>query len=354
METLSAIISRIQPLNTDLIKQGQQYCDSLAKPLGALGKMENIYARLYAMFHGRIRLDKKIVIVFVADNGICQEGISANPQSTTYQVGQNMLQGKAGINIIAEQVGADVSIVDIGCLQDLDRQAIHKVMYGTKNALQEPAMSEKEALQAIMVGYQHTKDLMKKGYTVFGTGEMGVGNTTTSVALISQLLHLPSSEVVGFGAGISNETLKHKANIIEQMIDRHQPYADAFDVARKVGGLDILGMVGTYLACAEQQCPFVVDGVISIAALLVAQQLNPNVLDYAFASHQSTEPGYRSVSAYLQLDPLLVMDMRLGEGTGCPLAFFLLDTSVKTIQTMPSFAHANLKREDYVDIRENK
>ncbi|MBF0779547.1 MULTISPECIES: nicotinate-nucleotide--dimethylbenzimidazole phosphoribosyltransferase [unclassified Granulicatella] len=351
---INHVLENIQKIDHVYIQQARKYCDNLAKPLGALGKLEDIYCRLYAMFCGKIIIDKKIVIVYVADNGICQEGISANPQVTTYQVGKNMLEGNAGINIMTKQVGADVSIVDIGCLQDLSSFSNQKVRYGTENALKRPALTKKEALRAIQVGYEHTLQLIEQGYTVFGTGEMGVGNTTTSVAVISQLLSKDAQEIVGFGAGINQETLAHKAQIIKRMIEHNAPYEDALDVARKVGGLDILGMVGTYLACAKHQLPFVIDGVISIAALLVAHALNESVLDYAFASHCSTEPGYQVVSEFLNLSPMLQLDMRLGEGTGCPLLFFLMDMAKQTMETMPSFKTAHLNKDDYVDIRNKK
>lgn len=351
MRRLQKIIESIQPLDQKKVQLGKLHCDQLAKPLGALGKLESIYARLYAMFEGDIQLDKQIVIVYVADNGIADEGVSSNPQETTAIVARNILAGKTGLCAISQHVGSDVCVVDIGCKEDIVPSGKDKIHFGTRNMLLEPALTREEAIEAILVGYQKTVDLIGQGYTLFGTGEMGIGNTTTSAAVMSVLLNKRAEEVTGYGAGLTQDMKTHKARIIQTCIEKYAPYEDVLDVVAKVGGLDLLGMVGTYLACANHQLPCVVDGVISITGLLIARHLAPCVVDYCFASHSSTEPGYQIVCRELELSPMLTMEMRLGEGSGCPLAFFLMSTAAYTMEHMPTFEEGKLKKEDYIDIR---
>lgn len=353
MTNLETIIESIRPLEKDRLLQGKLLCDQLAKPLGALGKMETLYTRLRAMFDEEIKLDKKIVMVYVADNGVVAEGVSANPQETTYTVAKNILASRTGLCAISEHVGSEVAVIDIGCKKAIYDCESDKILSGTGNILHEPAMSRKEAVAAILVGYRKTLDLIEQGYTLFGTGEMGIGNTTTSAAVISALLDVPAERVTGYGAGLTDAMKQHKTVVIAQALERHAPYQDVLDVVAKVGGLDMLGMAGTYLACAQHSLPCVVDGLISIAGLLIASRLTPVVLDYCFASHVSTEPGYALVCEHLGLEPMLLMDMRLGEGSGCPLAFFLMENAVYTIQHMPTFTEANLLKDDYIDIRQD-
>ena len=350
MKELQYILSNISPLDKRRLEEGQAICDSLAKPLGSLGKMEGIYQRLYAMFNLEIPL-KKIVMVYVSDNGVIAEGVSSNPQETTYIVAKNILKGESGIGAISSHVGSDVTLIDIGCVRDVYTPASDKIAYGTKNILQEPAMTREQAMSAILVGYEKTKSLIKEGYQVFGTGEMGIGNTTTSVAVISALLNIEAQEIVGYGAGLTQAMLNHKSTIIQEAVNLHKPFEDVLDIVAKVGGFDMLGMAGTHLACAEYKKPCVIDGLISITGALIASRLCPHILDYCFTSHCSTEPGYQLVCQELQLEPMLLMDMRLGEGSGCPLAFFLIENAVYTIEHMPKFSNSQLKKEDYIDIR---
>ncbi|MGT2757582.1 nicotinate-nucleotide--dimethylbenzimidazole phosphoribosyltransferase [Streptococcus ovuberis] len=351
MDDLLELIQGISPMNHAKRAAGQAWCDRLAKPPGALGQLELIYARLYALFDGIIDLEKKIVLVYVADNGIVEEQVSANPQETTYIVAQNMLAGQTGLCAISRHVGSDLCVVDIGCKRDIYPSVEDKVMPGTKNFRHQAAMSRDEAIKAIMVGYRRTCALMEEGYCLFGTGEMGIGNTTTSAAVISVLLDKDPFEVTGYGAGLTEDSKHHKAMIIQEAIAHHAPYEDVLDVVAKVGGLDMLGMVGTYLACARHSYPCVVDGLISATGLLIASRLAPAVLDYAFASHLSTEPGYAMICQELGLQPMLQLGMRLGEGSGCPLAFFIMENAVYTMEHMPTFAQGHLNPDDYVDIR---
>lgn len=349
---LNEILAAIKRLDEQKVRQGQDFCDQLAKPLGALGKMETIYARLYAMFDGRVNLTKKAVLVYVADNGVVVEGVSSNPQETTYIVARNMLKGQTGLCAISQHVGSSVIVVDIGCQRDVFSFPGQKVCHGTGNILREPAMTREACLRAIEVGYQETVALIQQGYQLFGTGEMGVGNTTTSAAVISAILDLDPALVTGYGAGLTEEMKAHKTAVVRGALCQHDPYGDVLDVVCKLGGLDMLGMVGTYLACAHYQKPCVIDGLISVTGALIASRLQPAVLDYCFASHVSTEPGYLIVCKELGLDPMLLMDMHLGEGSGCPLAFFLMETAVYTIEHMPTFEEGHLNKEDYIDHRD--
>ena len=350
-DELNQILKNIVPIDAKALEEGKNYCDRLAKPLGALGKMEKMYARLHAMFPDNIKLTKKMVMIYVADNGVCDEGISSNPIETTFIVANNIRNGKAGVANIAEYAGSDICVIDIGCKSPIYPDNPDHILNGTRNMLKEPAMTRQEALEAILVGYRRTVELINQGYTLFGTGEMGVGNTTTSASVIAATLGLPAQEVAGYGAGVTEKMKAHKTAVIQEAVTNHAPYSDMIDLVSKVGGLDMLGMVGTYLACAQHQLPCVIDGLISLTGLLIASQLKKEVLDYCFPSHCSTEPGYRIVSDYLGLSPMLQMDMRLGEGSGCPLAFFLMESSVYTIEHMPTFEEGKLDRDDYVDIR---
>lgn len=348
---LDNIVSAIKPLDWKKVTEGQVFCDRLAKPLGSLGKLETIYARLYAMFDGNIDLTQKVVMVYAADNGVVAEGISANPQETTYIVSKNMLLGRTGLGAIARYTKADIHLVDIGCCQDILPGQGSKVSYGTANMMLQAAMSKEDCIKAILIGYKETVTLIQRGYRLFGTGEMGIGNTTTSAAVISASLGLDPAEVTGYGAGLTDEMKRHKVNIIQKAIAKHAPYNDILDIVSKVGGLDMLGIAGTFLACAQYQLPCLVDGLISLTGLWIASQLSPHVLDYSFASHISTEPAYDIVSKRLNLQPMLLLDMRLGEGAGCPLAFSLMEIAVYTMEQMPTFEEGQLRRTDYIDIR---
>lgn len=350
-EELNQILEKIVPINATALEEGVKVCDRLAKPLGALGKMEKMYAKLYAMFPNKIQLSKKIVMIYVADNGICEEGISSNPIETTFIVANNIRNGKAGVCNIAEHAGSDICVIDIGCKSPIYSDNPDHVLHGTRNMLKDAAMTREQAMEAILVGYRRTVEKIHQGYTLFGTGEMGVGNTTTSAAVIAATLGIPAQKVTGYGAGVTEEMKAHKTAVIQEAVTNHAPFSDIIDLVSKVGGLDMLGMVGTYLACAQYQLPCVIDGLISLTGLLIASQLKKEVLDYCFPSHCSTEPGYQIVSDYLGLSPMLQMDMRLGEGSGCPLAFFLMESSVYTIERMPTFEEGKLDRDDYVDIR---
>lgn len=333
-------------------KLAEAYCNDLAVPPGALGQLEKIYKKIYAISQGKITVDQPGVLVYVSDNGICESGVSSNPVSTTYQVGTNMLEGKAVINLLAKQTNSLLEIVDIGCLTDLSQNCELKVSYGTKNFEKEPAMSRLEAGRALIAGIKKAEEKIEQGWNIVGTGEMGVGNTTTSAAVITLLLDRKLEEVIGLGAGLTEDGYKRKKKILQDALLYHQPFKDGLDIARKVGGYDILAIAGTFIACSKHQVPCVVDGVISMAGLLVALTFSKSILDYTFVSHVSMEPGYQLAIKELALEPLFHFQMRLGEGSGCPFLFQFIQTACYTIQNMSSFKEAGLKSQDYVDVRE--
>lgn len=354
MKKLEEILEKIQPVSQTALLEGQEHCDRLAKPFGSLGKLELIYSRLFAIFSQKINLSKKVILVYVADNGVVDEGISSNPQETTAQVALNMKKGMSGVCVLSSFVGNVVKVIDIGCKKDLGGDYGPKIRYGTGNIRKEAAMTLDEAEAAIMVGFEAAKEAIQGGFTVLGTGEMGIGNTTTSVALISALLDLDPEGLTGYGAGLTEKMRVHKIQVIKDSLALHSKKTDPLEIASCVGGLDILGIAGTFLAAAYYKVPCVVDGLISIAGLLLAYKLNPVVMDYVVGSHYSKEPAFQAVADYLGLKPMFDLDMRLGEGSGCPLAFQLMDTAVYTIEHMPTFEDCFLKPEDYIDIREER
>ena len=214
-----------------------------------------MYARLHAMFPDNIQLTKKMVMIYVADNGVCDEGISSNPIETTFIVATILEMGKQGWLILLNMRVQIFCVIDIGCKAQSILDNPDHILNGTRNMLKEPAMTRQEALEAILVGYRRTVELINQGYTLFGTGEMGVGNTTTSASVIAATLGLPAQEVAGYGAGVTEKMKAHKTAVIQESVTSHAPYSDMIDLVSKVGGLDMLGMVGTYLACAQHQLP---------------------------------------------------------------------------------------------------
>ncbi|CAM3257695.1 nicotinate-nucleotide--dimethylbenzimidazole phosphoribosyltransferase [Vagococcus fessus] len=328
-------------------------CSEMAVPPGAFGHMETLYKKIYSITKGKVKVDKPGILVYVSDNGICEAGVSNNPTSTTYQVGRNMLEGKAAINLLSEKIENQLEIVDVGCLTDLEESVTTKVSYGTNNFLEMPAMTREQAGHALVIGIQKTEEKISEGWNLIGTGEMGVGNTTTSAAVISVLLQEQVERVVGFGAGLDNEGFNRKIMVIKEGLNKNSPFKDGLDVAAKVGGYDILAIAGTFIACAKHQVPCVIDGVISIAGLLVAQTIVPDICDYVLPSHNSMEPGFQLVAKRLGLEPFFQFNMRLGEGSGCPFLFQLVGTSCFLIENMSQFEEVGLNRLDYVDIRNN-
>ncbi|MFC9775700.1 nicotinate-nucleotide--dimethylbenzimidazole phosphoribosyltransferase [Paenibacillus chitinolyticus] len=348
MNELQDIIGAIRPLRQEAKDAASVHLDNLTKPPGSLGKLEDM-ARQLAGITGEVMPDmsRKAIVVMAADHGVCEEGVSAFPQEVTRQMVMNFLQGGAAVNVLARHAGAEVVCVDIGVNADLEHPDLlsRKVRKGTANMAREAAMTREEALQAIRAGIEVADGLARRGVRVLATGEMGIGNTTASSALLSVLGGIAVEDAVGRGTGIDDARWLHKQEVVRRAIEVNKPDADdALDVLAKVGGLEIAGLTGVILGAAKNACPVVIDGFISSAAALVASRLAPESQPYMIASHQSHEQGHGRMLEAVGLGPMLHMDMRLGEGTGAALCFTLMDAAGKIMREMASFESAGVSR----------
>lgn len=338
------IKAELKPLDQKAMEAAYNRQKELLKPEGSLGVLEHISIRM-AGITGQVknRMSKKIVFLFGADNGVYQEGIAAAPQSLTYLLMRHYANGsKCGINVICEANGVDLKLIDMGIIGEISEKNVenHKLMNGTNNIAKEPAMPLEIALEGMEIGFSYAKYAKENGYDIIGNGEVGMGNTTTATACIMAVLGITDpDQAVGRGAGLRDEAFSHKKRVIMDALTLHQPDpTDPVDVIRKVGGLDIAAMTGLYIGAAYFGLPIVVDGVISIAAALLAAQFSPVVKEYFFASHASKEPAYQLACDALGLEPMLQLRMRLGEGSGCPIAMTVIDTALAVLSDMSTFA----------------
>jgi len=357
MNELENTLQLIIPSNKTIYKEAATFIDGLTKPIGSLGKLESITAKMMSIL-GKIEpIDfKKTTIIMCADNGVVAEGVSACPQSVTHTVTENFTKDITGIANLSAFFGSDTTIIDIGVKGSFNHPLIkdYKILNGSNNIAKGPAMTYDEALQAIHSGIQIVDELVALGYNLLGTGEMGIGNTTTSAAVLSALEGLDPGLVTGKGAGITSHQHQHKQKVIKKAIRVNKPKKhDVMDVLSKVGGLDIAGLCGCFLGAAKNKTPIVIDGVISAVAALCAFRLAPDVIDYIFPSHLSKEPGIPYIMEILGLEPFLDLDLRLGEGSGCPLAFSIIESAIYTIFNMGTFQEANVDSATYIDIRKN-
>ena len=323
----------------------------LAKPPGSLGKLEEMAIRM-AGITGQVcpRIEKCRVAVFAADNGVVAEGVSCAPQSVTLQQAVNMTRRKTGMSALAETFGDDVAVYDVGIAAEVRCPDVigRKVRYGTADLAVEPAMTRAEALQALAVGMEAAAQAKGDGISVLGIGEMGIGNTTTSAAVLAVLLDADVASVTGRGGGLTDDGFERKKQVLHRALQLHHPDKnDVLDVLHKVGGLDIAAMTGAFLGCAHEGIAAAVDGYISVVAALCAVGLCPAVRDYLFLSHQSYELGYAKAAQALGLSPCLALDMRLGEGSGCPLLFRVLEGACGVMSRMATFAEAAIE-DDYL------
>jgi nicotinate-nucleotide--dimethylbenzimidazole phosphoribosyltransferase len=355
MELLSKTLEGIKPIDELAKSEAARYLDSLIKPIGSLGTLENIAIQLAGITgHQNNSFEKKCTIVMAADNGIHEEGVSACPQEITAAQTINMTKGLTGICVLSKHAGAEVIIVDVGVKGDLHTAGIinKKISHGTNNIAKGPAMTREQAVEAFEVGIELMGELVNKGYKLFGTGEMGICNTSTSSAVLMALADIDIECAVGKGAGLTDADYENKKRVIKKALEINKPDKnDVLDVISKVGGYDIAGMAGCFLAAAYYGVPIVIDGFISTAAALAAYKLNPLVKDYMFASHCSEEIGYKHAINILGLEPMLNLHMRLGEGTGCPLAFNIIEASQAVIRDMATFEQAAINDDFLVDIR---
>ncbi len=344
---LERTISSIRPLDAEAMATARARQARLTKPPGSLGRLEDISVQM-AGITGQARpvIREKAVIACAGDHGVVAQGVSAYPQEVTPQMVLNFLRGGAAINVLARHVGARVVVVDAGVASDLAPQAglvIRKVDYGTSDMTQGPAMSRDQAVRSVEAGIGILEDEMAHGLSIVATGDMGIGNTTPSSAIVAVITGLPVAEVTGHGTGISDTQLAHKVAIIEKALAVNRPDSgDALDVLSKVGGFEIGAIAGVILGAAAHAIPVVIDGFISTAGALIAAGLAPASRSYMIAAHTSVEIGHGAALAHLGLRPCLDFDLRLGEGTGAALAVGLIEAACKILDEMATFESAGI------------
>lgn len=365
-------IKKIKPLDKNRMEEKEKELNSLLKTPKGLGKLEELAIRLEGI-DKNYKPDKKMVLVMAADNGVEQEKVSKSKRVITQYVVEAMLNGKSSINALGMAYNADIKVVDLGIDKSSDiKNKINfkgiidkKIMeFGTNNISKEAAMTYEQAVKAIETGIEMVDEFVKGGYNLFATGEMGIGNTTTSSAILKVLTDLPIDEIVGYGSGIDDKTLEHKKNVIKKAIQvnglldffeksknaegkkkirkeqgnmdfkskinfenfkTEESQKSIINVLAKVGGLDIAGMAGTYLGCAKNRVPVVIDGFISAVSALIAYKICPASREFMIASHLSEEPGMKYIMKELNLKPMLFMNMKLGEGTGAVMMFPVIE-----------------------------
>ena len=356
MSDLHELLSSIQPLDQAAMEVARRRQDRLALPPGSLGKLQEAAVRM-AGITGQVKNDitRCRVIVLAADNGIIEEGIGSAPRTVTAAQAANMTRFLTGMSSMAHYFGDEVQVVDVGIADPYHAPDIlnRKIAPGTKNFVHEPAMTREDAEFAILVGEEQAKRAREQGVSAIGVGEMGIGNTTTSAAVLCALTGLSVEQVTGRGGGITDGAFQHKKEVIQTGLDKHRPDPnDPVDVLSKVGGFDIAAMCGVFLGAARYRIPVVIDGFISIVAALCAARLCPAAADYMFPSHASFEIGYQKAAEALGLEPWFLLGMRLGEGSGCPLAFRVLEAACAFTNNMATFDQASID-DGYLDeIRE--
>jgi nicotinate-nucleotide--dimethylbenzimidazole phosphoribosyltransferase len=347
MSLLEQTIQSIQPLDTAAMDAARARQNRLTKPPGSLGRLEEISIQV-AGITGRERpvIGDKVVITCAGDHGVVAQGVSAFPQEVTPQMVANFLGGGAAINVLARHVGARVVVVDAGVAADFEPQpglVIRKVARGTADMTQGPAMSAEQAEQAVEVGIAVVEEEIARGASLIATGDMGIGNTTPSSAIVAAITGLPVAQVTGRGTGIDDAQLTHKIAVIEQALAVNRPDPDdALDVLSKVGGFEIGAIAGVVLGAAARRVPVVIDGFISTAGALIAGGLAPLARDAMIAAHDSVEIGHKAMLDHLRLVPCLDFDLRLGEGTGAALVLGVVEAACKILNEMATFESAGV------------
>ena len=339
----------IQPLDEAAMADARARQAQLAKPPGSLGRLEDLSVQL-AGITGRVhnKIEKNHLLVFAAANGVVEEGVSSAPQSVTLMQTINLTRAKTGASTLCKHFGCGITVCDVGVNADIRESKVlnKKIAYGTLNIVRGPAMTRQQALRAIQPGMELA---LETDADVMGIGEMGIGNTTTSSAVLSVLLDADVDAVTGRGGGITDASFLKKKQVIKDAIAVNAPdKEDVVDVLAKVGGFDIAAMCGAFLGCARKRCPVVIDGFISAVAALCAYKLCPNAVQYFIPSHASYEIGYKLAMDAMHLEPLFLLGMRLGEGSGCPLAFGILDAACAIINDMATFGQAGID-DGYLD-----
>ena len=340
---LQNLAKLVSPLDEAAMMAARERQAQLAKPPGSLGRLEELSIQL-AGITGQVhnKIEKKHLLVFAADNGVVEEGVSSAPQSVTLMQTINLTRHKTGASTLCKHFGCEITVCDVGVSANIKEAKVvnKKIAYGTQNIVKGPAMTREQAIRAILTGMELAKST---DADVIGIGEMGIGNTTTSSAVLAVLLDADVAAVTGRGGGITDEGFLKKKTVIKTAIDVNQPdKKDVIDILAKVGGFDLVAMCGAFIGAAATRRPVVIDGFISAVAALCAYKLCPNVKGYLVPSHASYEIGYRLAMDAMELQPLFLLEMRLGEGSGCPLAFEILSAACAIINDMATFDQAGI------------
>ena len=372
MDRIEEIRNRIEPLYQGPMEEARRRQDSLAKPPGSLGLLEDVSVRL-AGITGQVknRVEKGCIAIFCADNGVAEEGVSSAPTTVTAAQTMNFTRRLTGVGALAECFGSELLIVDMGVkdpiyqelydesgipLKDTHKIIDRRISAGTANLAKGPAMSRKDAIKCILTGIEMADAIKEAGFDCMGVGEMGIGNTTTGTAVLSAITGISAATITGRGGGLTDRDYNKKMMVIDNAVtmwnDQRQPGDDPLvetvDLLATLGGYDICAMAGAYIGAAANRMPVVIDGLISVVAALAASRLAPGAADYMFASHRSAEPGYDAAIRALGLTPFLDLGMRLGEGSGCPLAFQVLRAACAVMDDMATFEEAAIN-DDYLE-----
>lgn len=345
----------IPMLDMEAMKAAHVRQASLAKPPRSLGMLEEISVR-FAGITGSVfnHAQKRRILIFSSDNGVVEEGVASAPQSVTLAQTINFTRGLTGVAVIAKHFNTELRVYDVGINAEFVHEGVinKKVAMGTRNLAKEPAMTREECLRAFEAGFEAAAQAKAEGIEILGVGEMGIGNTTTSSAILSCLLNLPAEETTGRGGGVNDQGFERKKRIIDHAIAVHKPNPnDIIDVIAKLGGFDIAAMCGAFIGAAANRLPVVIDGYISAVAALCAYHIRSSCREYFFASHVSCERGYSIAVKNMGLKPMLQLEMRLGEGSGCPIAFEVIDGALTVLRDMATFEEARIDDNYLAEIR---
>jgi nicotinate-nucleotide--dimethylbenzimidazole phosphoribosyltransferase len=349
MEIINNAIASIKPIDKEMHEKALERLSNQARPSGSLGILEPLSARLAAVKGCMdVRLEKKVIVTCAGDHGVVEEGVSLFPQEVTAQMVYNFVNGGASISVLARHAGATVKVADIGVAADFDPNLpiFHKkIAKGTKNFAKEPAMTREEAVRSVVAGIEIVDCLVnEERMDIIGTGDMGIGNTTPSSAIIAAFSGFPAEQLTGRGTGIGDQAFLNKIRVIDNAIKLHKPDPnDPMDVLSKVGGFEIGGLAGLVIGAAKYGIPVVCDGLISTAGALLACEIAPAAKDYLFVSHKSVEAGHTYMHRHLGLHPILDLGFRLGEGTGAALAMEILDASTRVLNDIKTFDEVGIR-----------
>ncbi|MBO6240803.1 MAG: nicotinate-nucleotide--dimethylbenzimidazole phosphoribosyltransferase [Butyrivibrio sp.] len=355
------IINAIEETDKTKSDEAEKYIDSLIKPPRSLGKLEKIAISLAGITKKiKNNIDKKRIVVLCADNGVVSEGVSSAPVSVTLSQAVNMTRKITGMSSMAEHFGIETEIVDVGISSDYNCPEIldRRIREGTGNIAVTRALEREEVIRAILTGVECADRAKSDGVDILGVGEMGIGNTTTSAAVLAAISGLAAFDVVGRGGGLTDEAFEKKKNVVDKALFRFKNECnstkDIIEILGHLGGLDIAAMCGVFLGAAKNRIPVVIDGYISIVAALCATKLNERVSAYLFPSHKSKENGYKVASKLMKMEPWLDLDMGLGEGSGCVLAFQVIEAACAFTNNMATFKDGGICDDYLKDIRKQE